>query len=202
MVFQTLMQSMVGFYGFSILFFFVLKGASTLVEDFALPFYILEPISWLAAMRKGVALFASDALGSVLYLFMKTVLSILGYLVASIAASLAMLPAFLVALVAVFLGSFFFSGHTGASMGPAIILGAVLYIAVFAYVFYVQIALNGYVLTLLEAYAIYFVGSRYPALGNLLEPPTTNYIYAPPPTSPPPANEDDGPSLPMNPALI
>ena len=202
MMFQAVMVGMVSVYGVMFLFFFVLKGASTLVEDFALPFYILEPISWMEAMRRGSALFAADPLGCLLYLFMKLVLSIFGFIVQYVANFVCAIPAVIVLFIGIFAGALLFGHHDGSSIVLAIAGAVVLYGIVLAYMVFVAFGLMGYLFTLLEAYATYFVGSRYPTLGNLLEPPTPQYIYAPPPTSPPPASdEDDGPSLPMDPAL-
>ncbi len=67
---------------------------------------------------------------------------------------------------------------------------------------YVSVGTLGYLLALFEAYGIYFLGGRYPLLGNLLEP-ETSYSYTPPPVFPSEdeGDDDDGPPLPMDPAV-
>jgi hypothetical protein len=50
-----------------------------------------------------------------------------------------------------------------------------------AFLFYVIFLVIGCVHTFLQAYALYFLGGRYPLLGDLLEPQATDFIHAEPP---------------------
>jgi hypothetical protein len=68
-----------------------------------------------------------------------------------------------------------------AALGVA--LGILLYLLFFAYC---MVMVIGSVLTFLEAYALYFLGGRYPMLGDLLERSTpTMAVYMPPAGGPP-----------------
>jgi hypothetical protein len=58
-------------------------------------------------------------------------------------------------------------------------------------------------MALLNAYAIYFLGGRYPLLGSMLEP-GPGHPFTPPPVFPSAEerkDHDDGPPMPMNPAV-
>ena len=73
------------------------------------------------------------------------------------------------------------------SLLPTVFAAAVfagLILASWAILLY--IATVGFVMTFNQAYALYFLGGRYPLLGNLLEPPPPVYPYAPTPPTPPP----------------
>jgi hypothetical protein len=65
---------------------------------------------------------------------------------------------------------------------------------------YLGVAMFGYLLQVLDAYAIFFLAGRYPLLGDLLEP-GPDHPFTPPPSYPSSDEEDGGPPLPMDPAL-
>ena len=183
--------------------FIVLKLVSTLLEDFALPFYILDEVSLFASISRGARVIAQDPLQVVLYLITKFVLSILGAFGVGIASQLLGIPGLIVSavlgLIAGGIGYALTASH--ATHAGAIAAGIVVgYGFLIVYTVWSQIFLFGYLMTLLEAYAIYFLGGRYAKLGDYLEPPA--YTYAPPPM-PPSKDEDEGsgPPLPMDPAL-
>jgi hypothetical protein len=75
----------------------------------------------------------------------------------------------------------------------AVLIGIVWFVFVTGYTMMLMI---GPIFTFLDAYTLYFLGGRYPMLGDLLDrstPPPT-YAYAtgyppPPPTYPPPQSE-------------
>ena len=80
---------------------------------------------------------------------------------------------------------------------------ALLVLVELVYIFYGMILAMGTLITFMQSYALYFLGGRYPLLGDILEPS----VAAPWTSSPsfPGKGEDDqssGPSFPMNPAPI
>ena len=63
----------------------------------------------------------------------------------------------------------------------------------------VCIGLVGTVFVFTQSYALYFLGGRYPLLGNIIEPPPFPYPTPPPPLA---AKDEGGPPLPMDPSPI
>ena len=193
-----------GFYGVLAIIFLVPKFVSVLFNDFVLPFYMLEPISLWQACARGFRLLGANFGSSLGYLVCKFFLFFAGLLAQNLVTQVVTLPFlllfFLFAIVA---------GFTHGSLADrGLLLGAAALLLVLVFliaIFYVAIGATGYLMTVLESYTAYFVGSRYPALGDLLQPPPPPvYTFTPPP--PPPSVEeqdedDDGPSLPMNPAV-
>jgi hypothetical protein len=81
--------------------------------------------------------------------------------------------------------------------------GIVVYGGFIVAVFYLSVGSFGYLLTLLEAYGIYFLGGRYPLLGDLLQPGIDRPFTPPPPFPSEDERRDDdgGPPMPMDPAV-
>jgi len=185
---------------------FLLKIPSTLLNDFVLPFYVLEDLKLLAAIRRGFGVFVADPIQSTLYLILKPILFVIGYIMQYIALSVAMIPVIIVVAIIVAIGAVIFAflgSHSGAG---GLLLGAaitVLYAAFGGLFFYLTIGSVGYLLTLLEAYGIYFLGGRYPLLGSLLEG-GPDKPFTPPPVFPSEEerkDRDGGPPMPMDPAV-
>jgi hypothetical protein len=183
---------------------FVLKAPSTLLNDFVLPFYVLEDISLGAAIGRGWQVMAGDPLQVLLYLVLKPILFIIGYIINQIATLIAMIPVLIVfGIVAAIAGAVGFSvKHADASVLAA--AGIVVFALGFvALVFYVTLFTFGYLVALLEAYGIYFLGGRYPLLGDILEP-RVDRPFTPPPVFPSreeQKDDDGGPPMPMDPAV-
>ena len=202
-VMGTFVHGLLEFYGFFFVLVFSLKVFSTLLNDFVLPFYALEPMSVGTAVRRGLAVMMADPLQVLGYLVMKPILAIAGFVMVEIASLVCLIPVGLVFGVIAFLAFLMLHAVAGAFAHLLLVAGALLLYILFYVVFLgAVIGLFGYLLNLLSAYGIYFLGGRYPMLGNLLQPEGTKYTYAPPPSAPPPdEDEDGGPSLPMDPAL-
>jgi hypothetical protein len=197
------MQHVMGFYGGMILFFLILKLASTLLDDFVQPFFQLEPISLAEALRRGFNLFTRNFLDCFLYVLLKYILAIVGYLMQTIAFQLCFFVVALVFGIVGFLGwallHLFGTVGTVLMVAGAVVLG----LALLTVLFYLTIGVTGYLMMLLDAYAIYFLGDRYPLLGTLLEPGPGG-PFTPPPVFPSPEETNDrggGPPMPMNPAV-
>lgn len=180
-----------------------LKVVSTLLHDFVMPFYILEDISLSDALRRGLAIVLAEPLAVLGYLLMKFVLSIAGFIFQYAATIACFLPFYFVMIFGVVIGSLF--SHKGGPVATVLVvcLAIVFYIAFMAWSVYVSIGTLGYVLTWLTAYGIYFVGGRYPLLGNILDP-GIGAPFTPPPVYPSDdenRDDDGGPPMPMNPAV-
>ena len=201
---MAMFHRMFGFYLILFAAFFVLKSASTLLDDFVQPFFLLENISLLTALRRGLDVFLADPLQLVLYLFLKLVLSILGYVLQSIASQVLIIPIVLLGAILAGIGTVVLHplGPAGTLIGiaGAILLG-ILFVSC---LLYATLGVFGYFLLLLQTYAMYFLAGRYPLLGNLLDPnpyPGPAAPFTPPPPPPAPDEDDNGPPLPMDPAL-
>ncbi len=198
---QVFVRGMLGFEAIIFLLFFLLKIPSTLLNDFVLPFYVLEDIPLMSAVRRGTEVFLRDPLQVILYCVLKPVLFLIGVIMQYLALMVCMIPFVIVIVVVALIGGLGFR-HGGAGAGLLLVAaGVVLYLVFLAFIFYLSIGTLGYLLALFEAYGIYFLGGRYPLLGNLLEPEST-YSYTPPPTFPSAdEGDDDGPTLPMDPVV-
>jgi hypothetical protein len=198
-----LMGAFYGFYGLLILMFLIPKTMSTVLEDFAMPFFLVEDLSLVEAVRRGWAVFAGDPLNCLGYLVMKFILAVIGYFMQGIALQLCMIPVVLIVALVGFVGWLVL--HSAGAVGAVLMVAGavVLGLCFVVVVFYGTIVSTGYLLLLLDAYAIYFLGGRYPMLGNLLEPGPGG-PFTPPPVFPSEEERKDagsGPPMPMNPAV-
>ncbi len=200
--FQAIFSQMVGLEATFFAAFLLVKLFSTAFEDFVLPFYILEDIPLTAALARGGAVFVADPLHCILYLFLKVVLTIVGFIIQYISMIVLMIPVAIIGVIVVLLGAVVVGalGSGGKVLG---IVGAVLlYVVFIVAMFWYQFGTLGYMTMLLEAYATYFLAGRYPLLGDLLQrgvdPP-----FTPPPVFPSKDERDDdgGPPMPMDPAV-
>ena len=172
------------FYALLLLAFLGFKVISTLFEDFALPFYALEPISLPEALRRGVRVLIAEPLQCLIYLVMKFLLSIAGFMAQYVANLLVLIPFFLVFGIAIGIGA----AIQALTHGPhptvsaiLLILGALLYITLIVAMFWYQVGGFGYIFTVLEAYSVLFLAGRYPHLAMLLRPSPQPTLAPPPP---------------------
>ncbi len=183
---------------------FLLKIPSTLLGDFVLPFLALEEISIVTAVRRGLAVCLADPVQVILYLILKLILFFIGYIAGNIAIGFSMMPFFILFGIGAAVAGVSFSHHGSSAPGLfAIALLAALGLLFVVWIVYASIGVFGYLLALLEAYAVYFLGGRYPLLGNLLEP-GPGQPFTPPPVFPSPEEQEDsdgGPPMPMDPAV-
>ncbi len=152
-----------------------------LLLDFALPIIALEDASMGLAMRR-LGSIIDEFPGEVfLYLVLKTVLAILLFIgamaVLGISLLILLIPFALVAgFASILLRHAGLFGHLLLVIG-----GGVEFLLFAALAVCLYIAAIGYVQTFLQAYALYFLGGRYPLLGNLIEPPPPAPVAAPEP---------------------
>ncbi len=188
------MQFMAAFYGGYFVFMLVMGGfyiVSSLLCDFMLPSLALEDTGLREAFRRMVELIRREPGEFAIYTLLKLGLGFAAYMGATIAWEILFLLGTLIVGVVVFLIGFLL--HLAGV--PTLVLtvlgffaGALWYI----FLMYSIVFPLGAVLTFLDAYAHYFLGGRYPMLGDLLDrstpPPALAYAppYPPPHYPPPP----------------
>jgi hypothetical protein len=170
-----------------------------LVRDLALPFLALEDLSISQSLARLRALIAAEPGQVILYIFLRFILG----LVFTIAAEIAVFLVLLISLIPPgIIGVILWLSlrHAGTAGTVALIGFAILGGLVFlCWAVCVVIAFMGTLLTFFQAYALYFLGGRYPILGDLLDrsTPPPAYAYAfPTPQPPPPYQPPPPPSQP------
>jgi hypothetical protein len=197
------LATLFGFLGIILLLILVFTIGYALLVDFGLPSMALEDVPIGEAVRR-IFVFIRQEPGQIaLFLFMRAIVAVAwaigGYMALGIALLILLIPFGGVAF-ALWAGLH----QSGAGGYAVMILGwIVLGLVVFVAFFVASIMVFGYLYTFLQAWTVYFLGGRYPLLGNFLEPgPSVPFT---PPPSPPSAqereDEDGGPPMPMNPAV-
>jgi len=155
-----------------VLFVLALAIATVLLRDFALPSMALEGTPLRETVRRVIALTRAEPGQVALYVLLRFCLSMAGVLVSE----------FLVAALALIVGAplaglgfgLWAGLHTAGAAARAGMIGGWVFLALvlLAVIAIGVISLFGYVFTFLQAYAIFFLGGRYPLMGQLLvEPP-------------------------------
>jgi len=187
--------------GILFLFFSAFALVSGLLGDFIVPSLALEDTGLKEAFRRMFQLMAAEPGEFALYALLKTVLGASVYLCAIIAFEIALFLVILV--VGLVLGLIGFALHLAGV--PTIILfilgGIIAFVLEIVLVFYAMLLVIGPVFTFLDAYALYFLGGRYPLLGDLLDrstPPPAQFF---PPAYPPPGFPPPESPLPPAPAI-
>jgi hypothetical protein len=167
----------------------IVSAIYMLVRDLALPFLALEDLSISQSLSRLRALIAAEPGQVILYVFLRLVLGIVFGIVAEIAVVLVLLVSLIPpGIVGVIL---WFSLHHAGTAGTVLliacaILGGLIFLG---WAVCVVLAFMGTLLTFFQAYALYFLGGRYPILGDLLDrstpPPAYAYAFPPPPEPPP-----------------
>lgn len=155
-----------------VLFALALGIASVLLRDFGLPSMALEGTPLRETVRRVVALTRAETGQVALYVLLRFCLAIAGGFVAEL------VIAILAVVVGAPLGGLGFglwaTLHTAGAGARAGMIGGwiLLALALVAALVIAAISLFGYLFTFLQAYAIFFLGGRYPLMGQLLtEPP-------------------------------
>jgi hypothetical protein len=179
------------------LVFALFLWVSSLLSDFIVPSLALEDTTLSEAFRR-LGLFIRNEPGqAIAYALLKAVLAFAFIMGATLGFEIVFFVALLViVLIAGLIGLLLHA--IGVPMVVLYVLGGIL--AAAAYLFFVLygvLIVNGTVMTFLESYALYFLGGRYPMLGELLAastpPPTTvsplyPATYPPYSAPPPPSN--------------
>ena len=159
-----------GMYFLMIAFFLFLGAISSVLSDFVLPFLAVDRMPILTALGRGFDIIKREPVSVLAYFGMKILLAIAGYIAAYVSTMVVFVPLYIVMFVGVFVAALV--RHAGPTVLILAIVAAVVVGLVFiAALFYVTFLTYGGVTIFLQAYAIYFLAGRYPALGDLLEPP-------------------------------
>jgi hypothetical protein len=171
----------------------------TLLRDFGLPSMALESTPMSETVRRVWRFLRGEPGPVALYVLMRFLLGIAGSIAADfvlvVGALIALIPLGSAALIA-----WLSLRHAGLA-GHIIMVAAwvVLGLVFLALLVVAATILVGYVFTFLQAYALYFLGGRFPLVGAYLEPflpPLNGYVGAPP-IGPPPTQPMQPPSLPV-----
>lgn len=187
------------FVGAILLVVLVVGSAYLLLRDLSLPFLALEdlPISETLSRLRSIVEAAPGEIA--LYLLLRFLLG----LVAAIAAEILIFLILLVSLIpfAIVGGVLWLALHHAGTVGTAALIAAAIVggLVLLVWMTCVGIGLIGTVFVFTQSYALYFLGGRYPLLGNILEPPQFPYPTPPPPLA---VKDEGGPPLPANPSPI
>jgi hypothetical protein len=169
----------------------VFLTAYFLLRDLALPFLAFEDLSvaqTLSRLRSVIAAAPGEVALYVLFRFL------LG-LGAAIGAEIIILLVLLVSLIpfALIGGVLWLALHHAGSIGTAALIASAIVggLVLLVWMACVFVGLLGTVLVFTQSYSLYFLGGRYPLLGNFLEPQFPS--STPPLSSTPPASEGTPP---------
>jgi len=167
-----------------------------LVRDLALPSLALEDLSITNSLERLRSMFVAEPGQVILYVILRLVLGIVFGITAEIAAVIVLLVSLIPpGIIGVIL---WFSLHKTGTVGIVLLVacaicGLLIYLC---WALCVVFSFMGSLLTFFQAYALYFLGGRYPLLGDLLDrsTPQTAYAFAanfppPPPPYQPPQTE-------------
>jgi hypothetical protein len=178
----------------------VVGSAYLLLRDLALPFLALEDLSITNTLGRLRSIVGAAPGEVALYILLRFVLG----LVAAIGAEILIFLILLVSLIPfALIGSVLWLAlHHAGTVGTAALIAAAVVggLVLLVWMACVCIGLVGTVFVFTQSYALYFLGGRYPLLGNILEP--HQFVYHTPPPPPLPAKDEGGPPLPMDPSPI
>jgi len=159
---------------------------SGLLGDFIVPSLALEDTGLKEAFRRMAELIRREPGEFLLYVLLKTVLAFAVYFGAVLVYEIVVFIAVLIlGLIAAAIG--FVLHLAGIPTAILIALGIALAILVGGFlIVYTFLLVIGPILTFLDAYALYFLGGRYPLLGDLLDRSTPPPAYTSYPPYPPP----------------
>lgn len=167
-------------YGIILLVFGSFFLVSSLLADFILPSLALENTSLAEGFRRMFALIRQEPGEFALYTVLKVGLALAAVVGATIVWEIAFFLCTLLIGVVVFLIGLLLH-MIGVPKLILVVLGVLLAIAWYIFsIFYAMLLALGPMYTFLDAYALYFLGGRYPLLGNLLEPPAPDIASVPP----------------------
>jgi hypothetical protein len=165
-----------------------------LVRDLALPYLALEDLGIADSLGRLRSLIVTEPGQVILYVVLRLVLGLVFGIVVEIAVLMVLLVSLIPpGIVGVIL---WLSLHKAGTVGTVLLVacaicGALVFLC---WAVCVAIAFMGSLLTFFQAYALYFLGGRYPILGDLLDrsTPPPAYAYAasfplPPQSGPPPS---------------
>jgi hypothetical protein len=184
----------------ALVFLIAISAIYLLVRDLALPYIGLENRSLSDSLGRVRTMISFEPGQIVLYVFLRMVLGFVFGMAAEIAAflilGLSLIPPGIIAVI------LWLALHKAGPAGYVLLIGLAIVggILFFCWAACVLICLLGSVMVFSQAYALYFLGGRYPLLGELLDrstpPPDYAYGYPPQPRAPyyPPPSPPAAPS--------
>jgi hypothetical protein len=171
----------------------VIGSIYMLVHDLALPFLALEDLGISQSLARLRVLLTVEPGQVILYVILRFVLG----LVFGIAAYIAVLLVLLISIIPAGIvgGILWFSLHHAGTAGMVVLVACAIFggLVFLCWAVCVVLAFMGTLLTFFQAYALYFLGGRYPLLGDLLDrstpPPAYAAAFPPPPPYQPPQPE-------------
>ncbi len=171
------------------------------ITTLALPTLALEDLSYTGVFRRAWQIFGADVGGMLLFAVLEVLVligfGIVGILAVALAIVAALLPLSLVG------GLLWAAVHKIAVAGNVLVgcyaVIAVLVLVVWAAACY--LIMLGSLYTFARAWGLYFVGGRYPLLGQYLEPTNPAVPWTPPPSLPQEKDDESGPAFPADPAM-
>jgi hypothetical protein len=185
------------FLGAIFLVVLVVGSAYLLLRDLALPFLALEDLPISETLSRLRAIVAAAPGEIALYILLRFLLG----LVAAVGAEILIFLILLVTLIpfAIIGGVLWLALHHAGTVGTAALIASAIVggLVLLVWMACVCIGLIGTVFAFTQSYALYFLGGRYPLLGNILEPPQFPYPTTPAPLA---AKDEGGPPLPADPS--
>jgi hypothetical protein len=172
-------------YGIMALAFAPAALCSSLLTNFVLPSIALEGTTVGEGLRRFVSLIAIEAGPVSIFALSKLLLAIGGYLAVDVVIILfellSLIPIVLIAVIAALCLRLIGIGDISHNIA---LVGDVLIPVLLAHFFYGVNLITGSLHIFFQAHALYFLGGRYPLLGDLLEPPApavSETVPSPPP---------------------
>jgi hypothetical protein len=189
--------SILMFYAAIVIPILLLMLLSSLLSDFVLPSIALEDATLSNALGRFFQLIKTEPLPVLAFLAFKILLAIAGMIAVEITILIAEIVCAIPLGLLAFLGWFLF--RSSGPVGHALIVagGITLMLILIAFLFYLMFFVLGCLHTFFQAYALYFLGGRYPLLGNLLEPQQLPHPPLQPPSLP---NNETGPAQSADPS--
>jgi hypothetical protein len=170
----------------------------SLLRDFVLPFIALEDLGISESLRRLQYLLCVEPGAFALFILLRFILII----VFAIAAEMCIALVALISLIpfGIVGGGLWAALHNSGTGGKVALIGCAVVggLIFLAWLVFLAISALGSVYTFSQAYSLYFLGGRYPMLGDLLDRSTPPPAYAYPAGFPPPYQAPP-PAAPPNP---
>jgi hypothetical protein len=176
-----LFHTLFGFYALIGIPIVLAMISSSLLTNFVLPSIALEDTTVREGLRRTLGLFRSEPGPVSLFVVLKVLLGLAAFMAMETAIFLSVIVC-LIPIVLIGAGGWLLLRSAGDAGHLMMLAGAILLGGVFGvFAVYIGMLAKGCVQVFFQAYALYFLGGRYPMLGDLLEPPTPPIPYALPP---------------------
>ncbi|MGD0797352.1 MAG: hypothetical protein ABR910_06480 [Acidobacteriaceae bacterium] len=178
----------------------IVTAAYSLLRDFAVPSIAFEDVTISEAFRRVRYLVGTEPGPVVLFLLLRMLLvfvaAIMGEMCMAIIILLSLIP-FGVAGLGLWLAL-----HNAGAAGTAALISYALVggLIFLCWVVCLSLAVFGTIYTFSQAYSLYFLGGRYPLLGDLLDRSTPPPAYFYPPSYLPPTQPQQPAAPPVNPS--